>query len=177
MRYIAFGTMLAVLASATPACVSVAQGASQDYESYEETLGLAPWQELELGSRKVVSMYALIANSEKYDNQYVMIRGFLRYEVEGNTITDSRLYPDTDSLEYDTYENSVDLGELLPDCNRGRLRLLNGEFVLLSGVYRHRWRMLTPIDHIRWKRLNQETRELEKDEILCNDRSLIHLQK
>jgi hypothetical protein len=177
MKRLMTATILAILVNGLPACVSAARGNSQDDETYDEALGLTPWQKLELGPREVVSMYALIANSEKYDNRYIQIKGFLRYEVEGNTITDYRLYPDKDSLEYGTYENAVSLGELLPDCAGQLLPSLNGEFVILSGVYRPRWRKLTPIDHIRWIKRNPKTREFEEDEVLCNDPNLIYLQK
>lgn len=174
MRYLVFGVFSAVSVGVLVACASAAQGSRADYETLDEFYGFTPWQKLEIHDLKRVSIYDLIVNGEKYDDQFVQVQGFLRYEEENGSIMEASLYADTESLEYGAYENSIKLGEELPECV-GRFHALDGEFLLLSGVYRHSGRMLSPIDHIRLIKLGEETREIEQDEIVCNDPSLLHL--
>lgn len=178
MKHVIAATVSVLCAGGLAACVSAAQEPPSENTTTDEFFGFVSWQELDLKPRTSVSLYDLIANGNKYDNQYIQVYGFLRYEVEDGTVTASRLYPNTDSLKYDVYVDSIRVfRETLPDCYSVRLAELNGEFLLLSGIYRNSWKMLTPVSHIRLIELNDEARTRRKSEILCNDPSLDHLVK
>lgn len=170
--------LLAVCAISLAACASAAQEMPPEGATTDQILGVTPWQELKLGVSTRVSMYELIVNGEKYDDQYIQIKGFLRYKIENGAVKANAVYADRDSLEYDVIENSIQILDMLPDCYAIRLEELDGEFVLMSGVFRAkpRWHALTPVDHIRLIKLNEETREREKSEILCRDPGLIRRQ-
>lgn len=149
-------------------CVGAAQEADNEYNSNDEFMGYIPWQELDLNQPAYsVSMYELISNGEKHDNRYIRVRGFLEYEIKDGAVWGSKLYADTESFEYTVLENSIEVGELLPECS-GPLEWYHGDFVLMTGVYRHLRRSLSPIDHIRVIKLDPQV-----DEILCKDTSIV----
>lgn len=137
----------------------------------DEAYGFTPWQELELEAHVRVSLYDLIVNGEKYDNQYVQVHGFLSYQVENNVVTSHALYADPYSPKYGAYENSIQIFDTMPDCSRVRLEAFDGKYVLMSGVFRakHSWQALTPVDHIRLITARGEPGEAGEKEILCLD--------
>ena len=163
---------ITALQSVLVACASVAQESQQQYSTTDEFLGFTPWQELELQQAVWVSMIELIANGERYNNQYVQTQGCWRYEVEDSAVTENLLYVSRESFDYQIYKNAIDIGEILPECY-GPLELMHGEFIHLSGVYRHSRRMISPIDYFRLKRFNEKTQELEADQIFCKDPSIV----
>jgi len=154
-------------------CSVAAQNSSANNHSSDKFFGFTPWQELDLETpASSISMYELVVNGEARNNQYVKIQGFLHYEEKNGTVWSQRLYVDRESLEYKIYKNSVEIGELLPDC-QGELGSFDGEFILLSGVYRNSRTMMSPIDHIRVYEFDDTKREVMESEILCNDSSII----
>ena len=170
MRLILMSTVQSLIV----ACSSVAQEVQQ-YSTTDELLGFTPWQELELRPATWVSMIELIANGEKYDNQYIRTQGFWRYETEDGAVTENLLYVSRESFDYRIFKNAIDIGEILPECY-GPLELMHGELIYLTGVYRHSRRMVSPIDSFRLQRFNKETKEREVDEILCKDPSIVFSQ-
>jgi len=169
--------LMAVGAGMLTACVSLSQEPRQVYSSTDEFLGFTPWQKLELNMPAVrVSMIELIANGDEYNNQYIQTQGFLHFEMENGAVTSQRIYPSRESFEYQIYPNRIEIGEILPECY-GVLETLNGEFIQLTGIYRHSRKMMSPIDYIRLIQFNEEKGKLEEDQILCKDLSIIFREK
>ena len=89
-----------------------------------------------------MSVAALIATPERYDNKAVRVTGAWRYEFEGNVICLHR-----EDLDFRLRENcpDYDLDPKMIKATRKELSQFNGRYVIIEGLFNARTKSIARI--------------------------------